>query len=333
MSSQNASSSSNEEEERLPPETAAAPTAFPRFLELPAELQIQVWEWAFWAPRQRRLAVLRTSSAPSTSLSHQVLNIHNLQVNVGWPVSNPQYLDETDQVASLLAACYVSQAVVRPLVQQTLKTPWLQRLGLTRHHINPDVDIICFGGDRNLMSANRFLMAAALILGNEFSNIMVPAPDFWRLARAELQRGLVDPVSTALNVLRNVDPVWSELFRPGPNSLPHPGMPRTMYFILKTPVPRGNRCAHGRGECVHFEHLELYDPAASETWHLALEGSFNIVAHRQFYRNIALTRDIRAFFDNVAAVPGFTGFWSHLCADPLSPSSYPSMIFPEMQFS
>lgn len=308
MSSQNASSSSNQDGEQQSHGTAVAPTAFLFFLQLPVELQIQVWEWAFRAGRQRRLAVLRTSSVPSPILSHQVLNLHNQQVNVRWPVSNPQYLDETDHVGNLLLATHRSLAVVRPLVQRTLDTPWLRRLGLSRYHIDPDVDIMCFGGDRNLLSANRFLLATTLVLGNEFPNIMCPASDFARLANADLQRGSVDPVSTALNTLRGIDPVWSEIFGTGPDSLPRPGLPRNMYFILKTDIPRKVQCAHGNGGgCVHFEHLELYDPSASEIWQLAFEESFNVGADHQFYRNFTTTSDIRDFFSNVAALPGFTG--------------------------
>lgn len=306
MSSQNAPSSSNQEGEQQSPGTAVAPTTFLFFPQLPTEIQIHIWELAFWAGRPRRLAVLRTSSVPSPATSHQVLNLNNLQANVRWPVSNPQYLNETDHVPNLLLATHRSRAVILPLVQQTLETTWLRRLGLTRYHINPDVDIVCFGGDRNLLGANRFLLAATLVLGNEIPHIMCPASDFARLADADLQSGSVDPVNTALNTLRGIDPVWSELFRPGP-ALPNPGLPRSMYFILRTDPPRQVRCAHGQGECVHFEHLELYDPSASEIWQLAFEGSFNPEAHHQFYRNIAITQNIRTFFANVAALPGFTG--------------------------
>ncbi|KAG8160807.1 hypothetical protein KVR01_009071 [Diaporthe batatas] len=307
MSSQNASSSSNQEGEQQSPVTAVATTEFPLFLELPTEIQIEVWEWAFWAPRERRLAVLRTSSVPSPALSHQVLGLNNLQVTISWPVSNPQYLAETNHVANLLSAAHRSHVVISSLVQRNLDTPWLRRLGLARYHINPQVDIVFFGGDRNLIGANRSLMAATLVLGEELPCVMCPASDFARLVNADLQRGSVDPVSTALNTLRSVNPVWSALFRHAPDSLPSPMLPRTMYFLLRTDAPRSARCAHGQGECLHFEHLELFDLSASETWNLSFQGLSSLPSQNRFYRNITIISDIRTFFRNVAALPGFTG--------------------------
>jgi hypothetical protein len=286
MSSQNASSS-NQEDEQPPPPTAIMPTTFPRFLELPNELQILIWEWAFWVPRQRRFAVLRVSSPPSPRLSHQVLSLKNPQVKVGWPIFNPSSLASTDHVARLLATTSRSRAVIRQLVQRTLEKPWLERLGLTQHHIDPEVDVVCFGGDQVIMSANRFMMAITLVLGNEFPNIMCPALSFCRLIRHDLQRGFVDPVSTALATLRGVDPVWNEIFCPGPNTLPSPGLPRTMYFLLKGPPPR-RPLGHSR-ERFRFEQLELHDPSSSEAWDLAFNGSLNSQASSQFRKNLALS--------------------------------------------
>ncbi|POS72248.1 hypothetical protein DHEL01_v209349 [Diaporthe helianthi] len=300
MSTQNTSSPSIQQEEEQPsPNMAITPTTFTRMLDLPTEIQIQMWAAAFRAPRQPRLAALRIYDAPSTSLSHQVLNLNNLQASLGWAPSNHAYLAETDHVASLLAVSHRSQTIIRPLARQ-LHTPWLERLGLAPYHLDPTRDIVFFGYDGDILDSSRFMIAAGLVLGNELQNIMVPAAAFWRLVRAELMRGLVDPVLVALTALRNVDPVWHEVFRPGPtNPLRWPGLPRDMFFLLG-PLPRCSR--HGSRECLHFEHLQISSLAE-------LHAPFNphASASFQFYNDLAFIEDIKKFWANVRNLSNFTG--------------------------
>lgn len=253
MSSQSEQCSSHREEEKPCPSTVMAPTTFHSFCDLPRELQIMIWKWAFWTGASRRLACLRIHSTPSARLSQQVLNLDNRQARIGWPLTNPLYLRETDHAARLLATSFLSRTVGQGLSG----TPWLQQLGLGEYHINPHTDIVFFGSERNLLTDNGLMMAASLVLGSAFTSIMVPAASFVRsLCLGPLQEGKVEPVSTALTILRAIDPVWDEIFRPGPNTL-RPALPRNMYFFVG-PLPSVDLCSHGPG-CIHLEHLEVFN--------------------------------------------------------------------------
>lgn len=304
MSFQSGHSSSHQEEEGQPsPSSGMTPASFHLFCDLPPELQIIVWEWAFWTS-PRRLACLRIRDTPSARLAHQVLNLNNLQASIGWPLANPLYLEETDHVARLLVTAPLSQTVVQPLVRETMRTPWLRRLGLTEYHINPHTDIVFFGSDLNLLADRRIVLAASLVLGSAFPNIMVPAESFLNLGGA-LLGGAYNPVDTALTIVRAADPVWHELFRPGPNALPRPALPKNIYFLLG-PLPSTDLCGHGRG-CIHLEHLEVFDPSGPEAWHSALQASFDLENSSPFLETLSNVHDIRMFWDNVENVSDFTG--------------------------
>lgn len=158
MSSQEALSSFHEDEQR-----------FTCFLRLPVEIQIRIWEHAVSSNRNPRVACLQVQSAPSTNLSHEVLNLSHMDARIGWRILNPDYLTRTDHVPSLLAASHRSRTVTLPRVD----TPWLRRLGLSGAHIDPTTDIVCFGHPTDESGTNRFMTGLSLVLGNEFPNIMV----------------------------------------------------------------------------------------------------------------------------------------------------------------
>lgn len=295
MSSQGYSSSPNHE----------TGSKFTCFLQLPVELQIEVWEHAFPYNRTPRVALLRVHSEPDTRLSHQVLNLNNTDASIGWPVSNHFCLLETDPVSSLLETCHRSRILTLKTMGGTFDTPWLRRLGLTGAHIDPAADIVFFGGDGNVLLAPRSMMAMSLVLGNEFLNIMVPALAFVAHVTSDLSLGTVEPVSAALARLRAVDPVWNEIFRPGANTLPRPGLPRNIYFLLG-PVPRSRLSdRRPRLDCVHFEHLEFFPPSAMAA--AAMAPPFDIRSGFQGLENYVSMRRIQDFWDNVQNAPGFTG--------------------------
>lgn len=297
MSSQGSPSSSNHEEG----------PAFTCFLWLPVELQIRVWEHAFPSNRSPRVAFLRVHSAPDTFLSHEVLNLNNLDARIGWPVSNPRCLANTDPVSSLLATSHRSRTVTLKTVERTLDTPWLRRVGLAEAHVDPDIDIVFFGGNGDVLHDIRSMTAMTLVLGNEFPNIMVPAHAFSRHAFVDLNFGNVEPVHTALAALRDVDPVWHELFRPGPNALPHPGLPRNIYFLLG-PISTTRISNYRAGsDCLHFEDLAFSPPLATEPWHLDHASSLDEQSIHQRIANVLLVKEISQFWHNVQNVPGFTG--------------------------
>lgn len=278
---------------------------FTCFLWLPVELQIQVWEHAFQSDRNPRVALLRVHSAPDTRLSHEVLNLNNVDARIGWPVSNNLCLAETNPVSSLLATCHRSRIVTLKKMGTTFDTPWLRRLGLTGAHIDPGSDIVFFGGDGNVILAEPSMMAMSLVLGNELPNIMVPALAFVSHITGSLSLGTVEPVSAALARLRAVDPVWNEIFRPGANTLPRPGLPRNIYFLLG-PVPN-TRLADRRPrlDCVHFEHLTFYPHSATAAAPMA--PPFDIRGGFQGLENYVSMRRIQDFWDNVQNTSGFTG--------------------------
>lgn len=295
MSSQALPSSSTHEEGRK----------FTCFLRLPVELQLLVWEHAFQSHRNPRVAVLRVHSAPNTRLSHEVLNLNNADASIGWPVSNNLCLAETDPVSSLLATCHRSRVVTLKMMGTTFDTPWLRRLGLTGPHIDPGADIVFFGGDGNVILATPSMMAMSLVLGNELPNIMVSALAFVSHIIGDLSLGTVEPVSAALARLRAVDPVWNEIFRPGANTLPRPGLPRNMFFLLG-PVP-STRLSDRRPrlDCLHFEHLSFFPPSATAT--APMTPPFDVRGGFQGLENYVSMRRIQDFWDNVQNAPGFTG--------------------------
>lgn len=295
MSSQGLPSSSTHEEGRK----------FTCFLRLPVELQLLVWEHAFQSNRKPRIALLRVHSAPNTRLSHSVLNLNNVDASLGWPVSNRLCLAETDPVSSLLTTCHRSRVVTLKMMGTTFDTPWLRRLGLTGPHIDPGADIVFFGGDGNVILATPSMMAMSLVLGNELPNIMVPALAFVSHVIGDLSLGTVEPVSAALARLRAVDPVWNEIFRPGANTLPRPGLPRNIYFLLG-PVP-STRLADRRPrlDCLHFEHLSFFPPSATAA--APMTRPFDIQGGFQGLENYVSMRRIQDFWDNVQNAPGFPG--------------------------
>lgn len=299
MSCQSGHSSSHQEEEGLPSSsTGMAPTTFHSFRDLPRELQIMVWEWAFWTGGSRRLACLRIHSTPSARLSQQVLNLDNRQARIGWPLSNPFYLEETDHVARLLATSFLSRTIAQQLFRETSRTTWLQRVGLSDHHINPHSDIVFLGSNGNLLTDNALMMAVSLVLGSTFTSIMVPANSFSSLCSDLLQSGFVEPVSAALNILRAVDPIWDEIFRPGPDNL-RPDLSKNMYFLLG-PLPNTDLCSHGPG-CIHLGHLEIFD-----LWNPEL-GLPDVERFLPCRDDIIAVAQIEMFWFRLGILPGFRG--------------------------
>ncbi|KAI7776447.1 hypothetical protein LA080_005339 [Diaporthe eres] len=163
-------------------------------------------------------------------------------------------------------------------------------------------DIVLFGGDGNVILATPSMMAMSLVLGNELPNIMVPALAFVSHVIGDLSLGTVEPVSAALARLRAVDPVWNEIFRPGANTLPRPGLPRNIYFLL-VHVP-STRLADRRPrlDCLHFEHLSFFPPSATAA--APMTRSFDIRGGFQGLENYVSMRRIQDFWDNVQNAPG-----------------------------
>lgn len=299
MSSQSTPSSSHPHQGQSPPAITGDRT-FTCFLELPAEIQIQVWQEAFPSSHSPRIACLEVHSTPSTALSHEVLNLNNMNAEIGWRVLNREYLDQIDDVSSLLAASHRSRTVTLQATPQSLDTPWLRRLGLTQAHIDPSLDILFFkGGDEE---STETMMTMSLVLGNEFPNVMVPAMDFVEDIHADLRFGNVEPVNAALTALRAVDPVWHEIFRPGPNTLPVPRLPRNIYFFLE-PGSRARRGQYGPvSDYPVLEHLEIVSWADAEAFldgvdEEALSGQFE--PDEMYMEMWFVQREIIEFWRNV----------------------------------
>lgn len=300
MSSQSATSSNDEE-------FIFGPT-FTCFLRLPVELQIRVWEYAFPVNPSPRVACLEVQSAPSTQLSHEVLNLNNMEAEIGWRILNPTYLAESDMVLSLLATSHRSRTITLERVKRTLDTPWLRRLCLSGAHIDPATDIVCFGHPISDAGTNRCMIGLSLVMGNELTNVMVSAELFLRHAALDLRGGTVDPVRRALATLRSVDPVWDQLFRSdGGGPLRSPSLPKNIYYFVSNPL-RTPHCVHGSDSfCLHYEHLKIanWDEASEwaesytslsiyETWSLHLE-------------RMSLVDNIKLFWSLVKMLPSFKG--------------------------
>lgn len=295
MSTQGASSASTREE---------GPT-FTCFLKLPAELQILVWEYAFPSNPGPRIACLQVQSTPSTHLSHEVLTINNMDGQIGWRILNPMYLTETDSLSSLLETSHRSRTITLRRVQRTLDTPWLRRLGLSGAHIDPTKDIVCFGHPTHHDGMDPFMTGLSLVMGNEFPNVMIPTRPFLRHIVQDLIRGVVDPVSRALEVIRAADPVWDQVFRPGGSGpLQHPGLPKNIYYFMSVPR-RDPCCAHGRSFCLHYEHLKISTWCNRVIWATSYTSADNSKGMRLRMARLALMNGIRIFWDHVRTLPGF----------------------------
>lgn len=295
MSSQGASSASTHEE---------GPT-FTCFLRLPVELQIQVWEYAFPSSPGPRIACLQVQSAPSTRLSHEVLNLNNMDAHIGWRILNLTYLAETDSVSSLLETSHRSRTITLRRVQRTLDTPWLRRLGLSGAHVDPETDIICFGNPTDHDGMHPFMTGMSLVMGNEFPNVIVPTRPFLRHVVQHLVRGVVDPVGKALEVLRAADPVWDQIFRPeGGGPLPSSCLPKNIYYFMSVPR-RAPCCAHGRSFCLHYEHLKISTWSDRVAWATSYTSDDKSEGMRLRMVRLALMNGIRIFWDHVRTLPGF----------------------------
>lgn len=266
-----------------------------------------VWEYAFPSDADSRIACLHVQSAPSTRLSHEVLNLGYKDATIGWEILNPMYLAQTDPVSSLLTTSDRSRSVTLSRVQKTLDTPWLRRLGLSGAHLNPETDIVCFGNPLDGTGSNRFMSGLSLVLGNEFPNIMVPAQPFERYIQRELRFGDVDPVRAALAGLKAVDPVWDRLFSDLGGPLASPGTPRNIYYFMANPR-RAPRCEHYSGSfCLHPDHLRIVNWDQSLDWAMSYTSDSRPDYMRRRHERLDTITTIKFFWISVWALRDYSG--------------------------
>ncbi|KAI3400768.1 hypothetical protein diail_1977 [Diaporthe ilicicola] len=121
----------------------------------------------------------------------------------------------------------------------------------------------------------------------------------------DLRHGNIDPVRSALWILRAVDPVWNEIFRPGATTLPVPALPTNIYFFLG-PSPRGRLWEHVNDPgSFQYEHLEMVSPDDAEV--LALHPSSKPRVIHQRLETYRLIRGIQVFWNNIQHAPDFVG--------------------------
>lgn len=241
-----------------------------KFPEFPLEIQDLIWKHAC-DPDVPRVAMVQV----------------NFTVHLVCLISNRAHLRESaESVQVLLATSRDSRAAAhRFIASQGINSPWNQRLGLSRFHFRPHTDLLYIKGRDFPIN---FAATLGLVVGNEFSNIMLNAKIFCVFCNLVLQHN-ADPVPQSLAILRGALHPSSRVLDQTDQGLPTPGLPRNLYFLLCVPTighirQERSPCVnpeHG-SFCIHYDLLDIIPAGRVGEWTLSHNEQAEVNAVTQF---------------------------------------------------
>lgn len=267
---------------------------------LPNEIQVLIHRAAIEPTANGpRLALVQTSRATNNAFVRDVLNAQHLQDAHRANIANINRIRATGPLGRVAANDPTLNGTTTPYVA----TEWVSRLGLDAYFVVPARDLVMIGGIRATLPAA--MTAPALVLGNEFPNIMLSAHRF--LSYIDSSPNPQDPVAAAVGHLTSYGAPFGDLFRSGPGGgLQAPDLPRNFYFFLgpygpsPCSVPEHNLPAVSGSWCVHHEHLEIAAEEDVADWFV---GPDVLNAQSALARNRARVIQIRQYWNRLRNAP------------------------------